>query len=342
MQKYRLMISSALLVSALVVLTGCDLFKPASCPSCKPAEEPVVDPADLLLSIGGKPAVTKQQFEEFYELAAANAGPYGGPSKRDVFKQLEAMAILDHQISSSGKDQTAEYKKDLARAYEHARWTINTQTIAKELQGEIDVSDSALSKFYTEQIGKNQAFDQPPFLKNTESIRIQAVEFADKAAAEEFLKKAKVNFAGEAVAGGLSINDLGAVSAQSEEVDFAIRIKAKSLKPGVVELVQSSDKTYVIKAGDKVEKQYATFSEIKAMPDIFEKFVDFKKQNELEPAFMERIEKYKKGLTLVSNDEYFTADDEQRKTEQEQLMKMFEQQMKAQQEGEQPAAVVAA
>ncbi len=339
MQKYRSLISATLLVSTLVVLTGCDLFKPASCP---PGEEPAASPEDVLLSIDGKPAITKQKFEDFYELAAAQAGPYGGPSKQEVFKQIEAMTVLDHHYYSTGKDQTAEYKKELARAYDHARWGINTQMLAKEVQKEIDISESALSKFYAEQVGTNPAFDGPPVLKNAESINIQSVEFGNKTDAETFLATAKTDFAGEAATAGLAVKDLGAVSAQSQDIDFAIRRKSLTLKPGDVELVQSADKFFVVKAGSKLDAQYATFSEIKAMPDMLEKLGQFKQQAELEKAFMDRIEKLKKGLTLVPNEEYFKVDEEQRKAEQEQLMKMFEEQMKAQQTADKPSGAVPA
>ncbi len=330
MQKYRSIISGALLVATLVVVTGCDMFKPASCPSCKPDEVHAESPGDVLLTIDGRPAITKQKFEELYELAAANAGPYGGPSKREIFKQIEAMAVLENQYSTSGKDQTVEYKKELARAYDHARWGVNTQLLAKELQEEIDVSEAALSKLYAEQLGKNQAFDRPPFLKSAESVTIQSVEFADKAAADAFLEKAKTNFAGEVAASGLVVKDLGAVSALSEEVDFAIRLKARTIKPGEVEVVQAADKFYVIKAGGK-KAQYATFAEIKAMPQVVEYLSQLKSESELESVFMDKIEQYKKSFTLVLDEEYFKADDEQRKVDQEKLMELFEQQMKAQQ-----------
>ncbi len=341
MQKYRSIISGVLLVATLVVVTGCDLFKSPSCHSCEPGEVQAESPGDVLLTIDGRPAITKQKFEEFYELAAANAGPYGGPSKREIFGQIEAMAVLENQYATSGKDQTAEYKKELARAYDHARWGINTQLLAKELQEEIDVSEPALSKFYAEQIGKNQVFDRPPFLKSAESVTIQSVEFADKAAADAFVEKAKTNFTGEVAASGLVVKDLGVVSALSDEVDFAIRLKARTIKPGEVEVVQTTDKFYVINAGGK-KAQYATFAEIKATPQVVEYLSQLKSQSELETVFMDRIEQYKKALTLVPNEEYFKADEEQRKVDQEQLMKMFEQKMKAQQEAPAASGVVAA
>lgn len=343
MQKYRNVTAGAALIATLIVLTGCDLFKKASCPTCKPqVEKAAIAAEDSLLSIDGTPVLSKESFEDFYQMSLANAGPYGAPSKADVFKQVEAMAILDYHMGASGKNQTAEFKKELQRAYDSARWAVNTQNLAKELQESIDVSDKALAQFYKEQVGTNQAFDRPPFIKNAESIQLDAVEFPTKEAAQEFAKKAKGNFAGTAAAGGLTVKNLGNVSAQSQDVDFAIRLKARTIKPGDVEVVQATDKFFVIKAGPKQEAQYASFEEVKAMPQMTEMLGQFKKQMELEPAFMKRIEEYKKGLDITKNDEYFKADEEARKAQEEELMKMIQEQMQAQQ-GAQPAkAAVAA
>ncbi len=188
----RSLLSGALLVSSLVVLTGCDWFKPASCPTCAPiSEAALAKPDDVLLSIDGTPAITKQQFEDFYEVASANAGPYGALSKRDAFNTLVTMEVLNRKIVQDRKDQDPKYKKDFARAYNLARWGVNSQIIAEEIQAKIDTSDAAIEKFYNEQKGKNQAFDRPPFLKNPESISLQSVQFADKATAEAFLSKSK-------------------------------------------------------------------------------------------------------------------------------------------------------
>ena len=109
-----------------------------------------------------------------------------------------------------------------------------------------------------------------------------------------------------AKAANLSVKDLGKVSAQSQNVDFAIRLKARTLAPNAVELVPSGDKKFfVIKAGVKSPSQYAEFSELKAMPQMKEMLAQFKKQVELEPAFLKRVEDYKKDFKLDENLTYF-------------------------------------
>ncbi len=342
MQKtlFRSVLNGALLVSTLAVLTGCDLFKQSSCPTCGPSSAAeAAKPEDILLSIDGTPAITKPQFEEFYEVASANAGPYGALSKKDAFETLKTMEILNRKISQQGKDQTPEYKKELARACNLARSGINSQILAKELQESIDTSDAAIESFYNQEKGKNQAFDRPPFLKSPESVSVQSVEFTDKKAAEEFLKKAKSDFAGSARAANLSVKDLGKVSAQSQNVDFAIRLKARTLAPNAVELVPSGDKKFfVIKAGVKSPSQYAEFSELKAMPQMKEMLAQFKKQVELEPAFLKRLEDYKKDFKLDENLTYFEEEAAKQKEEEDKLREIFAQKMKEQEEGSPAAA----
>ncbi len=295
------------LASTLAVLTGCDLVKQSSCPTCGPSNAAEgAKPEDVLLSIDGTPAITKQQFEEFYEVASASPGRYGALSKKDAFETLKTIEILNRKISQQGKDQTPEYKKELARAYTLARAGINSQILAKELRETIDTSDVAVERFYNQEKGKNQAFDRPPFLKSPESVRVQAVEFTDENAAEEFLKKAKSDFAGSARAANLSVKDLGKVSTQSQDVDVAIRLKARTLASNAVELIPSGDKKFfVIKVGVKSPSQYAEFSEVKAMPQMKEMLAQFKKLVELEPTFLKRVEDYKKDFKLDENLTYF-------------------------------------
>lgn len=340
MQKtgFRSLISGALLVSALAVLTGCDLFKQSSCPNCGPSVAESAKAEDVLLSIDGVPAVTKQQFEDFYEVASAQAGPYGALSKKDAFETLKTMEILNRKISQSGKDQDPAYKKDFARAHNLARWGVNSQIIAKEIQETIDTSDAGVESFYNQEKGKNPAFDRPPFLKSPESVSVQSVEFSDKKAAEEFLKKAKSDFAGAARGANLSIKDLGKVSPQSQNVDFAVRLKARTLAPNAVELVPSGDKKFfVIKAGTKSPAQYAEFKELVAMPQMKEMLAQFKKQVELEPAFLKRVEEYKKDFKIDENLKYFEEEEAKRKEEEDKLREIFAQKMK-EQETAAPAA----
>lgn len=344
MQKsvFRSLIGGTLLLSMLAVLTGCNFSGQSSCPTCNPSSSEAAKPEDVLLSIDGLPIVTKSQFEEFYKVASANAGPYGALSKKDAFETLKTMEVLNRKIIQDAKDQAPGYKEQFARAYNLARWGVNSQILAEELEKTIDTSEQAIENFYNQEKGKNPAFDRPPFLKNAESVSIQSVEFTDKKAAEEFLKKAKSDFAGAARAANLSIKDLGKVSPQSQNVDFAVRLKARSLEPNGVELVSSGDKKFfVIKAGAKSPAQYASFSELKAMPHMSEMLAQFKKTVELEPAFLKRVEDYKKDFKIDENLEYFKEDEAQQKEEEEKLREMFAQKMKEQGE-ETPKASQAA
>lgn len=343
--------STGLLVSSLALLTGCEWFKKSACPACEPCATVDVgalataSPEDVLLSIDGKPAITKQQFEDFYEVAKASAGPYGALPKKDAFNTLVTMEILNRKIIKDKKDQDPEYKKEFARAYNLARWGVNSQLLAKDIQCEIDVSDKAIEDFYMEQRGKNQAFDRPPFLKNPESVTMKSVQFSDKKAAEDFTGKAQkegVDFGAVARAANLAVKDLGKVSSQSQDVDFAVRLKARTIAPNSVELVTSGDTFFVVKAGDRMPAEYADYEEVKQAENMQGMLGQFKKQCELEPAFLKRIEEYKKEFSIVENEEFFKQEEAKRIAQEEEQKKMFAQVMKAQaeqQKADKPAEV---
>lgn len=341
----RFAFSGVLLVATLVMLTGCDFFKKGSCPSCSPGfGASTAKSEDVLLSINGTPAITKEQFEDFYEVARANAGPYGGLSKRDAFDMMVKMEVLNHEIAKTGKDQTEAYKKDFSRAFNMARWGVNSQLLANELREGIEVSDSALEAFYNEKRGKDQAFDRPPFLKTPESIVLKSVEFTDKAAADAFYKKAKKDFEGAAKEANLTVKNLGNVCQTSKDVDFSVCLKAKTMKAGDVEVIQAVNKYVVAKAGNRTTAQYSEYAELKDMPQMKEMLGGYKQKMELEPAFVAKVEEYKKGLDLKENTQYFEAEEASQKAEEEKMRQMIEEQMKQETKkpGEKPAEKPAA
>ena len=343
---FRFALSGALLVSTLALLTGCDLFQKGGCPSCKPGSAAMnAKPEDVLLTINGTPAITKEEFEDFYEVARANAGPYGALSKRDAFDMMVKMEVLNHEIARSGKDQSDAYKKDFSRAFNMARWGVNSQVLANEIKEKIEVSEAALEAFYNEKRGKDQNLDRPPFLKSSECTAVKAVEFPDKAAAEAFAKKAKSDFEGAAKAANLTIKNLGNVSQQSRDVDFAICLRARTMKPGDVEVIQGVNKHFVAKAGAKSTAKYADYKELMAMPQMKEMLSGYKQKVELEPAFVAAIDEYKKGLELKENTVYFEAEEAQQKAEEEKVKEMIAEQVKQQEtkkSGDKPAEKPAA
>ena len=194
----RSFMSCALLISGLALLTGCgDMFKKSACPGCDNEAISKAAPGDVLLSVDGKPAITKESFNEFFD-AYLSSNPQAAaylaldPSaRRRAFQELEMKELIKHDVIKKKKDQSPEYRKKYNQACDYALWAVNSELFRDEVLGSIDSSDAALEKFYEENKGKNPAFDVSPFQTSPEGIKMQSVQFGDQKAARDFLAKAQ-------------------------------------------------------------------------------------------------------------------------------------------------------
>ncbi len=335
-KQFRFIINASLLISTLAFLAGCaELFKgKGTCPTCAPEVERAA-PEDVLLSIGGKPAVTKQSLEDFYTTwigsspEAQYAAAFDPEIKTKAFKELEMLKVLDASVKKDGKDQTPEYKKQLNNTIMLAMGAVNFGIYRDQVLNSIDTSDAALEKFYEENRGKNRAFDNPPFLKSPESIKLSGVEFSDEKSAKDFLAKAQkpgASLASLASTIKKSVKDYGTVSPQSREVDFMLAQKARTITPGSVELVKlQSGKFAVVKAGaTRVPAQYLDWKAIAENPQLKETVANIKKQTEFQPAFMKFIEDKKKELDVTENNTYLEDEAAKKKADFEAKIKEFQ------------------
>ena len=328
----RSFVSCALLVSGLALLTGCgEWFKKSACPGCDTGALASAAPGDVLLSIDGKPAITKESFNEFFD-AYINSNPQAAaylaldPSaRRRAFQELEMKEVIKHDVIKKKKDQTPEYKKKFAQACDYALWAVNSELFRDDVLASIDSSDAGLEKFYNENKGKNPAFDVPPFQIAPEGIKMQSVQFSDQKSARDFLEKAQKapgEFAALAKAIKKDVKDLGLVTTQ--EKDYSLKAKAKSMQPNAVDLIftPATGKYVVIKAvGQRQNPKYAEFAELKANPETKELLANTKKQTEFPQIVMARIEELKKELNAVENLSYFDEEEAKKKAELEAKMK---------------------
>ena len=302
LKQIRFILSGALLASTLILMSGCGgcVGGQSTCPTCGPSSgmEGVAS-ADVLLSLSGKPVISKERLDDFYEVylrsrkegAFAAMDPY---AKRNAFNELVTMEVLKNIIKRDGLDQDPEYKKNFERAYNLALYTVNAEILGNRVLESIDVSDDAVEKFYKDNLGKNPAFDSPPFLKTPEGIRMRIVQFRDEKSAENFLEKAKkagADFAALARAIAKDVRGLGIVTAQTtfpQDLQkslkggvYALKGKAKTLQANDVELVSVPGGPFVVVRGVG-PRQTATYAElaevVKEQPDLQEKLANYKKQ----------------------------------------------------------------
>ena len=225
----RSFMSCALLVSGLALLTGCEWFKKGVCPTCEPTLAPA-SPEDILLSINGKPAITKESFNEFFD-AYISSNPQAAAylaldptARRRAFQELEMKELIKRKIEKDkahwDEKKLKEYNKKFAQACDYALWAVNSEVFRDEILESIDTSDTALEKFYNENKGKNPAFDNPPFQITPEGIKMQAVQFSDQKSARDFLEKAKkapAEFVHLQKLSQKDVKDLGLVTTQSKD-----------------------------------------------------------------------------------------------------------------------------
>ncbi len=356
-KQIRPIMSGAFLASILMLLSGCGEWfggkKGHGCPACGTSAVESAAPEDVLFSLDGKPVITKQRLDDFFDiyLKSRQDGVYAAmdpQAKRHAFNELVQMEVLKHQVKKQKLDQDPKYIKNFERACDLAMYTVNAEILGNQVLESIDVSDAGLEKFYSENTGKNPAFDNPPFLKTPEGIKMKAVIFTDEKSAKDFLAKAEkpgADFNALAKAAKKDIKDLGVVTSQtvfSQDVQkalksaaYSIKGKAKTLQPNAAELVSAHGGPYVVVygVGPRQAGAYATFAEvIAAQPDFKEKLANYKKQVEGQSEFMKRIDQWKKDLNATENTKFFEEEEARKKAELEAKFKEL-QEAQAKEEG---------
>lgn len=327
---FRPVLNVVLLTSALAALSACDWFKGSGCASCDSHMESAA-PGDVLLTIDGKPAITKAKLDDFFEAYMKNRpdAAYAAmdpQAKRNAFNELQVMEVMSAKIKKDGKDKSPEYKKAYQRAIDLAKYSVNAELLSKEVLDSIDTSDAGLETFYKDLRGKNPAFDNPPFLKQPAGIKIQSVQFSDKKSAEDFLAKAQkagANFGELAKAIKKDVKNLGLVTSASK-VDYSVKAKAKTLEPNAVDIVTTQGNQFMVirGVGPRQDAQYAELAEIiAAQPMLKEQLANYKKNVEAQTEFMKRIEEWKKELNIVENTKFFEEEEARKKAELEEKFK---------------------
>jgi hypothetical protein len=341
LKQIRPIISGAFLLSALMLLSGCGEWfgkKGGGCPTCEPSGVEGAAPADVLLSCDGKPVITKAKLDDFFEvyLRSRQDGMYAAmdpQAKRHAFNELVQMEVLKHHVRKNKLDQDPKYKKSFERAYDLALYTVNAEILGNQVLDSIDVSDPSLEKFYKESLGKNPAFDNAPFLKTPEGIKMKIVQFNDEKSANDFLAKAEKagsDFSALAKAVKKDVRDLGMITAQTvfpqdiqkslKSAAYSIKGKAKTIQPNATELVTVPGGPFVVvrASGPRQAVVYAEWAEVlKAQPDFKEKLANYKKQVEGQSEFLKRIEEWKKELNCVENTKFFEEEEARKKAELE-------------------------
>jgi PPIC-type PPIASE domain len=353
-------ISMALLVSALAMLSGCDMFKSKTgCKECAEGAkqvgpgtvtvqagvgsgavtaqgEPITPQGEPLTIIRGKVVITKPSYQEYWEdflksdPQAEAFALFSKDMREQIYKNLVMEKLIQEWVRDQKVDQSLEYQKKQKRQRELGDRLIAIQAFQEDILNRIDTSEPALEKFYTENRDKNPVFQEAPFLRAPEGTKARAVQFSDEKQAKDFLEKAQkagADFGALAKASKKEVKDLGVVNAKSRDVDPAVKAKLKEMEPNSVELVSTGKNQFkVIKAVSKQAAQYAPFAEVK------EPLKQVKAQTEFQDVFANRIEELKKNYNVQDEaaKAFFEKEREKQQAELQEKLKAFQAQEQAQ------------
>lgn len=309
-------------VASLIILPQCDFFKSGKAEQASSAEisrgsAAAHDKSEVLMSINGKPAVTKDSFE-MYMQEFLDAQPqykqiveFMPDAKRNIFDGQVNEEVINEWAEKHGIAARAEFKKDLDKIIKFAKRSLNVKYFQDA--NPVMVSAVEVRKYYDE--NKNS----PQLMKAPGGTKSSVVMFPDHAKADAFVEQAKtLGFDKAAQEAGLKVKDLGMITKQSYEVEGPIREAILAVKSyPMVEMVMISDKSYaVINVQSFKNPEYVSFEEVK------EGIENFLKQQKVAEELQKVIEKLKKEYSVAINDAFFERDKKAQTEEAEKAAKI--------------------
>lgn len=317
-----------LLVVSIIFLGNCEFFKKQDETVKKDdlkgqASAGEIVSEKVLLSIGGKPALTVPEYEEYVDTVMA-AQPqlkqlwqFMPDLAYELFDQLKKEIIIKNWVEKQNITQSPEYQKDKKQSTEFLERQLALKYFQEQypkLKG-ITVTDQEVRKAYDE-----QKKTIPQLTISRGGINAIGVMFDKQADAQEFLNKVKepnVKFETAAQEKGLSVKNFSNVNEYSFEIDPQVKEKLmKVTKFPSFDIVKSKDgKYWVVKATGKEEPKYVPLEEVKDA---------FKQQLLMQKLFGEEIKKLQDTMNIVENKEYFEKIKKERQEELDKMQKQEE------------------
>ena len=327
------MLTLALVIPSLLVLSNCEWFKPKketgqkeATPPIKEVKKPAVPAGEVLLTIGGESAITVPEYEQYLNVVFEAQPQYKQlmavmpDAEKEFFQAMATERILESWVKNNKIDQSADYQRDRKLALE----MLDRQLAGKYFQQEypkqhkIEVTDAEARKIYDEKKSTTREL-----IVSAGGVNAQGVEFNTQADAKAFVetvnqKQPKINFAQAAKEQKLTVKDFKQVNPQSFGVESPIREKVLAVKKfPFMETVKVKDKVWVIQATGKEDAQYVPFEQIRD---------GVKEQLRMQKLLTEGLDAVKKELKVVEHKQYF---ERKAKTRDDEMQKARDMQMKA-------------
>ncbi len=299
------------IIASLLTLSACDMSKKKSEDGSSAAAGHAAPSGDVLVTIGGKPAITVKEFEEYYEQMLEQQpqlksfAQFMPDLKQNVFNSMVGQRLIEHWAEEKKIDQLKDYQQDYKNALDNIKRALAFKFFQQEHP--VQVSDADVKKFYDEH--KDTMYAQ-----SAAGVAAVGVSFDSEAKAREFLAKAqapKADITKLAQAQNLAARNFGRVNASSHHVDKALLDKILAInKFPSVQLVKVNNTWWVIEAKNKEEAKYFPFDQAKE--DARQK-LQAKQMGEM---FEKEINKLKAEYGVVENKAFFEKKEAKTETAQ--------------------------
>lgn len=318
MKRTRILTVPVLLltIASLMVISGCgfyDSIKNRLCGSCQSnptastKSADLADGSEVLVTIDGKPLITKNRFErEKANLIASNpqlqqvlAMVPAQQIDRNIIEGLTNQEVVNRYIEQKGINRLPEYLAEKDRMVASVEHMLNTKYFSQDFPTVI--SDAEARDFYEK--NKNTI---PQLLLSRGGVEASGVMFDKKEAAQQFMALVEKNAgnidkAAQESGKSLKVQDFKVVNDQSVGIDPVLRDKIAAIKPcPAVKLFEITNNSfYVVSARKRVEETYRPFEQVK---DNLKEYLEKEKQMQV---FNTEIERLKQQYKIMINDGYF-------------------------------------
>ena len=279
-----------LVILPLIVSAGCmDWFKGGKSNVVEPKGKDDL----VLITLGGKPAMTRTMLDEEFKKLLDENPQYKAilemmpDAKLNFLKGWAQQLAIDEWVKKNGIENTPAYKDELEHMMVSLKRMLNTKHFGLSLK--VELTPEELLKFYNE--NKDKA---PDWVLARGGVKAVGIKFDKEADAKAFLAKAKEGFEKAAKDAKLTIEDFKVVH-QGSMIDPTLRAEILKFKkfPGV-EFVKVNDKAfYIVNATSKSDTtEYKPLEEVK---DQIKQIIENKKRQEL---FASEVEKLIKEFAI--------------------------------------------
>jgi hypothetical protein len=298
---------SLVLVSSLLLLTGCFGEKANKGQESQNVAESAVGKGELLLSIDGKPVLYSQDFEDQKQMLQQSNQQLNmilqmmpDAAYTMLFKSIEAGLLIKEWAIRAGVEEKDDFAKRRRLAHEQIDLNLYMQEFMEAHP--IEVSDHEALNFYKEKRDQIQGLVTSPA-----SVEVVYASCKTKAQAEDFASKARDGSEKHMKTAAKDMNlklESMTISPDSACDNTLKQTALVATKFPAKEIVKINDNVYyVVGLLKKNEAQYHSFDNPQVKEFMKKSCKDAKREAEL----AQEIDKLRSKYNVVENKEYFEA-----------------------------------